>query len=188
MKVKDFKPEFLYVDKQAIEFKENNYKTNLSCLNKLIAESEIVLNRKLTTAEKNKMKNKGAEFVEVEVKKQFQFKNADENFNLEALGINIEPFRKASSFYLVEGYDADLVEGKFIPSEKQLNILTESSTIYTSNEKQKHALKIANTLIELIKDAEDLGLPINKHSVRTLFLKQNHNNEFVIDNGLIAGL
>jgi hypothetical protein len=184
------KNEFLYLDTQMMEYKERMYNLHLERLNKLVIESEKVLKRTLKDQEKQKLKKDGADFVFFEIKDKFQFPNADDSFNFKSLGINIEPFKEATNLYKGHNFEADLLEGKFIPSKKQINKIKEDCAVYTVNEKQKHALEISNKIIAIVRDAENNHIPINKLNAKNLFkgVKMDNNNELLINGGFIASI
>src|SRR5690554_5674075 len=86
-------PVLVRIDKVSIENTKNALQTKTDSLNKFIQLSETTLKATFTDKEKINLKDNGLTFIDEWIKPKFKFPEADYEFNLKALGLNIEPLR-----------------------------------------------------------------------------------------------
>lgn len=98
--------------------------------------------------------------VDLELQKNFQFKNATLEFNLEALGVN-RTYETAKALY-----DEFLRNLPFVDevTDERIESIKEEYRIYTANDKQIEAYQLALTIIENLNKAIDLGMPIDTYN------------------------
>lgn len=158
-KEKDFKPQFLYCRESKYNALLSEYKSGVFELNNLLQETEKLLDRGLTDQEIALLSKNKVSFVLKEVRSKFQFPAADESFNLEALGINIRPFKEASErTTLAPSYNYVFKDGKFHECEKYKKEIKEQFYIYTENERQNKALQLSKELLSIVSELEKMGL------------------------------
>lgn len=159
--MKDFQPQFLYKDQERINSETNQTESGATALNAFINEAETVLSCKFTDTEKQALKSDGIAFIKNFVKAKFEFPNANETFNLEALGlIKVKDlysnYERVSVTWLY--FDYSLTKGVFEVSKKQREQTIQSFSNYTQTEKQNQVLELAEKMIVLFDEAEKLGV------------------------------
>ena len=147
--------QFLWKDEKSIKQEKSNMVTASLNLNRFIKEARSILGGKLSEEQMIKLKDEKFNYLEKEVKKLFQFPNASDEFNLNALGISIEPLRKYNRVYW-KGYEYDIIDGEFVLKEDQP--ILERYYAYADNTQKKEMLRIANTIVEAFRDARTIGM------------------------------
>jgi hypothetical protein len=157
---KAFKPVLLFIDEMSKARLTKMYIDSLELTNIAILEASNIGEKKLTRKGIQSLIDNPQEFaknLKEVIKETFQFPNATDEFNLSALGINYTNFDNAIGklqpteyIYLITD------EGKLQPEPKQLELIEGNCTIYSTNERQNKALKVAkdmqkaaNTLLDL---------------------------------------
>ncbi|WP_027880400.1 hypothetical protein [Mesoflavibacter zeaxanthinifaciens] len=147
--------QFLWKDEKSIKQEKSNMVTASLNLNRFVKEARSVLGGKLSEEQMIKLKDEKFNYLEKEVKKLFQFPNASDEFNLNALGISIEPLRKYNRVYW-KGYEYDIIDEEFVLKEDQP--ILERYYAYADNTQKKEMLRIANTIVEAFRDARTIGM------------------------------
>lgn len=153
--IKEFAPVFLYTDEGYKKEYLRLYDKSIDDLNSLIKESERITKRKFTDKEKKAVSTDGIQSVITEVRDSFQFKDATEDFNLSALGVNFKEIEKLSFTYknIRTKYEYVLKNGLFERYHKEIDIIKNASDVYTSKEKQNAKLIYINQLVKVFKEA-----------------------------------
>lgn len=126
-------------------------------LNDFIAKVETECKNSFTDEEKIELKNNAPNFLLNWAKQFFQFPNATEEFNLQALGLDlgtlISEFIANSKHWKHYPY---ILEGdKFIYDYKTIE---EESKSFTTNEFQNDCVNMANELIDLVERGIEKGI------------------------------
>lgn len=98
--------------------------------------------------------------VDAELQKNFQFKNASLEFNLEALGCN-NSYQTAKELY------HDFLRGLMFVDEvtdKRIEEIKEEYRVYATSKNQIEAYNLALTIIENLNKAIDLGIFIHTYN------------------------
>lgn len=160
--VKEFKKVFLYKDQQVIDGIITQMDESAAILNEFIFSVEETMKVIFTDEEKIQFKENGIEIIKEKVRALYPFSAADERFNLEAMGM-----LKLESLY--DFYNLNYSKwiyfkyvlnekGQFEIHEKEIKNTIENYSLYTENQKQNESLRIAESLVKLFDEAENLGL------------------------------
>lgn len=161
-KEKQFKPVFLFKENEHIRAKLGVMEGGILALKSFIQLVEGTIKMQLTNEEKTQLRDKGTDFIKESLKEKFPFREASEDFNLEALGMRDLEISK--NYYKLNSqkwqpYNFQLNEdGIFQITESDREKVNETFSYYTTNEKQNESLKIAESLVKLFDEAEQLGL------------------------------
>ena len=160
-KVKEFKKVFLYKNEEAINVTIKQMEQGKEALNLFILSTERVMRTKFNDEEKIELKNNSIEFIKETLKKKYPFKEADEKFNLEAMGMSeiensYHSYNVNSGKWLSFNYFLN-ENGSFELEENEINNTIETFSYYTENQKQNDCLRIAEGLVSLFDEAEELG-------------------------------
>lgn len=186
------KKEVLFRDEREVVRVNQVIKKALELASKAIEISEDILQEKLTGVQKLEVIKDGRNFVQNELRKKYQFKNADDDFNLRAMGVNPEPlyrFLKTNAIkWQSVHFEADKDEIKL----SEVQPLIEKHTYYLETERQKEALEIAQKLADVLNEANEKGFvtgnfseirkcigildDANRHDVKPLFFV---NKEYI---------
>jgi hypothetical protein len=157
------KETLIRVDKNAIERTKQYLRTRTELLNKFVEVSENTLKANFDDKEKINLKDNGLDFVNEWIKPKFKFPDADDTFNLQALGIDLAPIR---SFW-----DANQKQWKSLPVEinngkfiiQNMDALPEVTKhyYYAKNERQEKAFKKATEICKALNRLLDKGLIIH---------------------------
>jgi hypothetical protein len=117
---------------------------------------------KFNNEQKEQLKVNGIEFIKETLKKKYPFKEADEKFNLDAMGMG-EIENSYHSYNVNSGkwlyFDFKLNDkGFFEVTEDDFEKASEMFSYYTENEKQNKSLRIAEGLVSLFDEAEELEI------------------------------
>lgn len=164
-----FERQLLFFD----EHRYNNaiqqyYTRNMAAMNKALPKVEIALKRSLTGEEKVSVAVFKSEGVMRMLRDNFPFKNSDDDFNLRAIGLHIQPL--LNEINSINGLPQDVEslsvkEGQVCLSDQFLQILQESCSIYTSSEKQNEAINVAEDVVKALEAAKEIGLQIDFHTL-----------------------
>lgn len=186
------KKEVLFRDERESLRESQVIKKALELVSQAIEISEDILQEKLTGVQKLEVIKDGRNFVQNELRKKYQFKNADDDFNLQAMGVNPEPlyrFLKTNAIkWQSVHFEADKDEIKL----SEVQPLIERHTYYLETERQKEALEIAQKLADVLNEANEKGFvtgsfseirkcisildDANRHDVKPLFFV---NKEYI---------
>jgi len=151
--------EFLWKDEKAIKAEQYKMVKASLDLNKFINESRRLLGS-LTTDQMEKLRIEKFTFLYAEVKKLFQFPKASDQFNLEALGIDLTKVKELSKSNW-NLYDHEIDSGVYMLSDEQPQISKHYK--YADTEAKRQALRIANGLVDLVNDLERIGILHGQH-------------------------
>lgn len=174
-KVKEFQKVFLYKNEEGINATIKQMEEGKEALNLFILSTERVMRMKFNNEQKEQLKVNGIEFIKETLKKKYPFKEADEKFNLEAMGMgeienSYHSYNVNSGKWLYFNFKLN-DKGLFELEENEIKNTTESFSYYTENLKQNESLRIAEGLVSLFDEAEELGL-LNEYG------RQNISNVF----------
>jgi len=175
------KKEVLYIDKWALNTANVQGVIQENILNNLISKTEEKLKNVFSDEEKVKLKDNAGGLLRSWIKQFYQFPNATDEFNNQAIGIDLEAIIR--EFYdkskLWNKYLLNIVDGKFQYDQKGT---IKRYTTFTSNEFQNNALSLANELIELVDKGIKQGILLPKDGIkiseafiRIVSLKSGHN-------------
>lgn len=161
-KVKEFQKVFLYKNEEGINATIKQMEEGKEALNLFILSTERIMRMKFNNEQKEQLKVNGIEFIKETLKKKFPFKEADEKFNLEAMGMgeienSYHSYNMNSGKWLYFNFKLN-DKGFFEVEENEVKNTTESFSFYTENEKQNECLRIAEGLVSLFNEAEELGI------------------------------
>lgn len=147
------------VDKIGIDHTKKAIQDRVDLLNGFVEVVEKNLKAKLTDAEKHSLKDEGIDFVMQWLKPKFKFPDADEAFNLQAMGIDISPIQKY--------WDANRKRWRGLPVEidkdsftvPDVDNLTEVKRHYhyAKNKRQEKAFKEAKEICKALNELLDKG-------------------------------
>lgn len=156
----DFKPILISEDRGRIEQTLEAAKKRALDINVKLRLAVAFLENEPTTEEKEQILNEGVEAFLKLFRKEFQFKNASDDFNIKALG-------KEDSFKNIineitgidsnfKSYDFNYEDNIVRLSNEGIKKIEESFKVYTRNEKQNEVFNYASNLCEMInKGFED---------------------------------
>ena len=156
-----FKPQLLYINDVQKTKLINDYYSNIEHKNALILECETLLKRPLTKKENNALLKNAIEFsesVKTLIRDSFQFTNASEDFNLNALGLSFDKLEIAVNNIQDNDYKYLISEGKVIAEPKQIIAIDDQCKIFTANHKQNQVFEVAKSLKESASKLKDLGI------------------------------
>lgn len=186
------KKEVLFRDERESLRESQVIKKALELVSQAIEISEDILKEKLTGVQKLEVIKDGRNFVQNELRKKYQFPNADDDFNLQAMGVNPEPLYRFLKTNAIKWqgvhFEADKDEIKL----SEVQPLIERHTYYLETERQKEALEIAQKLADVLNEANEKGFvtgsfseirkcisildDANRHDVKPLFFV---NKEYI---------
>ena len=152
-----FKPIYLYSEDIRQKETLRLYDESISELNKLVQVCETVINGKLTNSQKIKIEGNGIPHIVTEVEGSFKFPNATREFNLDALGVDLEPlYEQDLKFRSIKfKYTYKLLDGVFVRDEKQTNSIKTGCEVYSDNIKQNKLLDYCLKLEKIFNTAVD---------------------------------
>jgi len=158
---KDFTKRFLYNDEKKAESLLNEAEQAKENLNLFISNAERVMRTEFSKAERKLLKEDGYNFIKERIKEISPFKNSNEDFNLEAMGMQevrdiYTSYKLKSSHWNKFNFELN-TKDQFILSEKEKEAIKERASVYTSNIKQNEAFDMASRLIEVINPAIEKG-------------------------------
>ncbi len=158
-----FKPQLLYIDEKLRSHLMDKYATDLGFHNNFITEAETLLKRDLTKSEIEKAIKNPKEFTEhvkTLIRSKFQFKNADESFNLQAGGLSFTGIDVATGMLTEQNKITQYVleDGKLSPEPKHIKSLEEQSKIKTKNQRQNELFNVAKSIQDSAKALRSLGI------------------------------
>src|SRR5690554_737940 len=158
---KDFTKRFLYNDEKKAESLLNEAEQAKENLNLFISNAERVMRTEFSKAERKILKDDGFNFIKERIKKISPFKNSNEDFNLEAMGMQevrdiYTSYKLKSSRWNKFNFELNS-KNQFILPEKEKEAIKERASVYTSNIKQNEAFDAASRLIEVINPAIEKG-------------------------------
>lgn len=135
-------------------------------VNLFINTVESAIGEKLTDEQKEAAYRKGMHAVKEMLKGRYPYPDADEDFNLRALGINLKDAEECHRMYFgswAKHKQALNSEGEFEVQDIENHPEVQYCYKYTQNKKQEEALKKAKKLSDLLNDLDNDGL-LNPHS------------------------
>ncbi|WP_081212072.1 hypothetical protein [Salegentibacter sediminis] len=151
------KKDVLHVDQFSINGDNAQGAKQEEILNSFISRVETEVKTPFTPEEKVQMKDNAEVFLKEWIKDFYQFPNASDEFNNDALGVDMKSisleFRTKSKEW--KKYPYKLEQGQF---KLDTVAIQEKHTTYTSNPFQSTALEIAQELIKLVERAQAEGI------------------------------
>lgn len=156
-------------------------------LNSFIERSESVCKTNFTDEEHEKIRVEGDKFLKEWVKQKYPFKDADDNFNEKAIGIDakglVEEYFRVSPYWRNFVYEKD-ENGQYKLKGEPVQV--QNCIKYAETKEQQKALELAESLCVLINEATSLGL-IEKRYLRRIaesgfILKVELSTESMIPN------
>lgn len=186
------KKEVLFRDEREVARVNQVIKKALELASKAIEISEDILQEKLTGVQKLEVIKDGRNFVQNELRKKYQFKNADDDFNLRAMGVNPEPLYRFLKTNAIKWQSVHFETDKDEIKLSEVQPLIERHTYYLETERQREALEIAQKLADVLNEANEKGFvtgnfseirkcigildDANRHDVKPLFFV---NKEYI---------
>lgn len=157
--VKEFTPVLMYVNHEKIDGEMKNAKEHAERINSGLAQLEKFLEKDLTDQEKIQLLENGPGYLHEKLKEQFQFPNATDQFNLEAMG-KVEEYTRmkhlTSNIHAAfHAYDFEVNDGEVVLSENGSEAIIEKNTHSTQNDAQSEAFKLAEKLVKDLNKAKD---------------------------------
>lgn len=168
--LKPFTPQLIWIDEQRIADSIKDYQSPVDAWNNFLPTVESKINRKLTENEKLTIMREQSNGILSILRPTFPFPNADDEFNLNALGLRISDLLYSAD-RIPGGIDyVQFVAGKAVVSEDTIDRIKKSCHYYTSNERQNEALEIGTQLASMFDKAESLGLVdgYSKHQINKI--------------------
>lgn len=157
--MKKFKRKFLYKDVKSIEATIIKIKKGRDELNRFVEKVEQELKEPLSNKEKVDLKELGTDFLARKLRSKFIFKDASEEFNLQAIGINL---KSLTEYYKLncghwKKYSYQIQSGKFECLNIEDSPEVQKHIHYTQNQKQNDALFMAQKISEIFETVMDKG-------------------------------
>lgn len=159
--MKEFQKQLLYKNQDGINAETTQIESGATALNGFISEAETVLRCKFTDKEKEALQSDGIGFIKNLVKAKFPFPDASEDFNLESMGLTkvknlYSTYERNSGTWIY--FDYTLTKGVFEVSKKQKEKTIQSFSYYTQTERQNEVLALAEKMVLLFDEADNLGV------------------------------
>lgn len=150
----------VFENKVRIAQLEKDLATATERINEFVEITAKVISRDLTDDDLTELQHSGKNFALNELKKDFPFPKAEDDFNLNAMGL-IGDFRQLERFEktnhkLWRQFEFKAKNGKF-EAEKVQRII-EAERYYADTEEKKEILEFAHELIEVWNKAKDLNI------------------------------
>ena len=160
-KVKEFQKVFLYKNEEGINATIKQMEEGKEALNLFILSTERIMRTKFNNEQKEQLKVNGIGFIKETLKKKYPFKEADEKFNLNAMGMgeienSYHSYNVNSGKWLSNNFKLN-DKGFYEVPEEEIEKANEMFAYYTENEKQNKSLLIAEGLVSLFNEAEEFG-------------------------------
>ncbi len=160
-KVKEFQKVFLYKNEEGINATIKQMEEGKEALNLFILSTERIMRTKFNNEQKEQLKVNGIGFIKETLKKKYPFKEADEKFNLNAMGMgeienSYHSYNVNSGKWLSNNFKLN-DKGFYEVPKVEIEKVNEMFSYYTENEKQNKSLLIAEGLVSLFDEAEELG-------------------------------
>ncbi|MFL9845130.1 hypothetical protein [Flavobacterium rhizosphaerae] len=156
--VQEFKKQFIWRDDARINAVKEDYERVIDKYNSFFLIVEKALNITLSDVQKISISQSRDKAIIDILKPDFPFPKADDAFNLQAMGLNINSLlSEARTLHLLFSKH-ELKNGNLVLTDDFINEITENATIYTANEKQNKALELAKNFEALFDEAEELGV------------------------------
>lgn len=160
--VKEFTPVLMYVDHERIDASTKSANEFAEKINTRFRLVEDLLDKKLQDEYLLRLAKEGIKFLDGELAKLFQFKNATKQFNLEAMG-KVQEYENAKKALMnftgfITAYDFEIKEGVAKLSSKGEKAIIEMNTHYTKNDAQNEALELAKSMVKDLNKGIDLNL------------------------------
>lgn len=150
------------IDKIGIEHTKQGLQGRIDLLNKFIEITETTLKTSFTDDEKTNLKDNGLNFVDEWIKPKFKFPDAGYDFNLQALGLNLQPiinFWNANSKRW-KNQPAEIFKGKFVINNMDDLPEVKRHYYYAKSERQEKIYKDAKLICNSLNKLIDKGLII----------------------------
>lgn len=150
----DFQPILMHTNNAAISSTLKNAEGLAAKWNNAIEATGKLLKKELSNEDKAEILKNRLDAVMAQLRDGFQFKNASDDFNIQSLGINLNPVKEA--FRQLGKFDSDILElenGFVRISEKGKNRIAQSACLYTKTEKQNEVYKMAQRLSANLNEA-----------------------------------
>ena len=151
----------LTTNEHAIQEVHARANTAKKLLNQFIQKAEAEAKVKFSNEDKIQLKDNGSDFLTEYFKSKFPIPGATDEFNLQALNVDLNGLLKHNRKDLWQAYNFKLTKNGF-ELEGEPEQLKDCYT-YVETEKQAEALKLAEDLSKLLNKASDLGYLSNKY-------------------------
>jgi len=147
------------VDKKGIERTKKGLQSRADELNKFVQLAETTLKTKFNINEKNSLKASGMTFVNEWIKPKFKFPDADREFNLQALGLNLTPLQKHynQKAHLWNGLKVEVKNDVFVIPDIDNLPEVKRHFYYAKKDKQIEALEQAKEICKQLNKFQDKG-------------------------------
>ena len=167
MKVQEmkFKKELIFDHKEKTEIEIEQLTAKARVVSDTFNKVGLTLKRELTREDETAIVDEGFNYVLRQLRAQFPHENATDELNLQLMGLELENLPNEVNTiknYFDNGIELNSKGGVVVSSEKKKAII-EKNKLYTTSEKQNHALKVANELCEFINSKIDDILSLQSH-------------------------
>lgn len=150
----------VFENKLRINQLEKDLITATEQLNEFAEMTAKIINRELDDDELSELIHKGKNFALTELKKDFPFPKAEDDFNLNAMGL-INDFKQLERFERTHSkewrqFEFKAKKGKFEPQKVQPII--EAERHYADTEEKQEILEFAQELVEVWNKAKGLNI------------------------------
>ncbi|SNV48186.1 Uncharacterised protein [Chryseobacterium taklimakanense] len=170
------KLEPIHIDEMRLNWEKEKLQRAEESLNKFVQVVQSVLGD-LSAAKLKRLHLESNEVVQEELASRFQFPNASDQFNLDALGINVEPiYEMRKEFaHTWSSYSFQYKDGKFIADEDQA--VFQQFYTYVDTPEKKKFISLLEQQVELYNEFKAAGLIRSYTHLREVF----YPNMFTID-------
>ena len=154
------KATLIRVDTVLIERAKESFLNRVDLLNKFVKLTENTLKTSFNEDERIKLKDQGVGFVKGWLKPKFKFPDADEGFNLQALGLDLSPIQRYwdNNSQKWRTISPEIDNGAFIIPNLDQHPDIKRHYYYAKNEKQEKAYREATEVCEALNRFLDNGL------------------------------
>lgn len=149
-----FKSQVIYFDKSKHDTKISNAGIVAEEVNKIFEEVDSLLEIKPTKEKRKRLIEEGYEYVLDELRQNFPFPNANDEFNFSAMGIDpkpLIPLLKGIGLKVSE-HNLNLEGNKVALTEKSLKDIKEECTYSTRNEEENKKYDFAKKLCDFLNE------------------------------------
>jgi len=167
--MKKFEKRFLVYDSSRADDAERYAFRAMLPYNEVLPKLAATIKRDITPEDMKIISKGGAAFIVDFYKPLFPFPDATFDFNMLALGINIQPLIDQMNGLNTLSYDVDIVGNKLTTSEAQKKQFVEDATRYTTNERQNEALDIIQGISDAYEKLRGMGNFTSDFSIREIY-------------------
>ncbi|TXF75924.1 hypothetical protein [Chryseobacterium sp.] len=161
--------ELMYVNEFQLRQTEDQIREAEKALNEFVSNVISVIG-KLPEEKIKELQSNAICVIQDELKVKYPFPNADDHFNLNALGINPEPLyaMHMSSAVKWQPFKFEFTDGKFIASKEQIQI--DACYVYADTPEKKKFFAMVNQMMDSFREMKDAQLLRHYNKFDELFI------------------